>query len=257
MESMDRRQYYKDLVGIENETLQSLELSEEKPGHHNHHHHHHSRFTPANHLSSQYRESQGISNNSDQQQQYEKSQTVFLPSPLSSKQKNKLEKQVHFQKGLGGYVNSGFISSFPHHPGSKLSKSKKSRPKSCPVGGREEITFDSNKTREQSLFRGVKDDIGGEHKLNFSASTPVKSGNKTSKPLREGETMSPHYMRRHRNREQEYNRSMKQVAEWIERQHDWVTSPEQSPQQPVVQHHEHHHIHEHHHHYHFYHYYET
>lgn len=56
---------------------------------------------------------------------------------------------------------------------------------------------------------------------------------------------SSHYHRRHRHREKNQNRAMKQVAEWIEKEHIYHKSEKRVV---VVQRHEHHHVHEHFHH---------
>ncbi|XP_053402865.1 protein naked cuticle homolog 2-like [Mercenaria mercenaria] len=67
------------------------------------------------------------------------------------------------------------------------------------------------------------------------------------------ETVSPHYHRRHRHREKDHDMAMQQVAEWIEREH----TVDFEGEKVVIQRHEHHHVHEHHHHHHYHHYYEA
>lgn len=74
-----------------------------------------------------------------------------------------------------------------------------------------------------------------------------------SLPAHIPETISPHYHRRHRHRERDHDMAMQQVAEWIEREHTVDFDGEKI----VVQRHEHHHVHEHHHHHHYHHYYEA
>lgn len=56
---------------------------------------------------------------------------------------------------------------------------------------------------------------------------------------------SSHYRRRHRHRERNQSRAMKQVAEWIEKEHVFHKTEKHVV---VVQRHEHHHVHEHFHH---------
>ncbi|XP_052230217.1 protein naked cuticle homolog 2-like isoform X2 [Dreissena polymorpha] len=67
------------------------------------------------------------------------------------------------------------------------------------------------------------------------------------------EMVSPHYHRRHRHRDKNHDLAMQQVAEWIEHQQ----MVEYEGENVVIQRHEHHHIHEHHHHHHYHHYYEA
>ena len=74
-----------------------------------------------------------------------------------------------------------------------------------------------------------------------------------SLPAQIPEMVSPHYHRRHRNRERDHDMAMQQVAEWIEREH----SLDMDGDRIVIQRHEHHHVHEHHHHHHYHHYYEA
>ena len=65
---------------------------------------------------------------------------------------------------------------------------------------------------------------------------------------------SSHYQRRHRHRERNHSRAMRQVAEWIEQEHASRRRPSSISTEKVivVQRHEHHHFHEHfHHHYHY------
>ncbi len=89
-----------------------------------------------------------------------------------------------------------------------------------------------------------------------SASTP--KGHKVrpvSLPVHIPETVSPHHHRRHRNRERNKRLAMRQVAEWIEREHTsrggvWAAGA-CGAEHVVVQKHEHHHVHEHHHHHHY------
>ena len=74
-----------------------------------------------------------------------------------------------------------------------------------------------------------------------------------SLPTQIPETVSPHYHRRHRHREKNHDMAMQQVAEWIEREHTVDFEGEKI----VIQRHEHHHVHEHHHHHHYHHYHEA
>ncbi|KAL4235167.1 Protein naked cuticle 1 [Mactra antiquata] len=74
-----------------------------------------------------------------------------------------------------------------------------------------------------------------------------------SLPAHIPETVSPHYHRRHRHREKDHDMAMQQVAEWIEREH----TVDFDGDKIIVQRHEHHHVHEHHHHHHYHHYYEA
>lgn len=74
-----------------------------------------------------------------------------------------------------------------------------------------------------------------------------------SLPTQIPETVSPHYHRRHRHREKDHDLAMQQVAEWIEREH----AVDFEGEKIVIQRHEHHHVHEHHHHHHYHHYYEA
>lgn len=74
-----------------------------------------------------------------------------------------------------------------------------------------------------------------------------------SLPSQIPETVSPHYHRRHRHREKDHDLAMQQVAEWIEREH----AVDFEGEKIVIQRHEHHHVHEHHHHHHYHHYYEA
>ncbi|XP_052816645.1 protein naked cuticle homolog 1-like isoform X2 [Mya arenaria] len=67
------------------------------------------------------------------------------------------------------------------------------------------------------------------------------------------EIVSPFYHRRHRHREKNHHLAMQQVAEWIEREH----TVDYEGDKIVIQRHEHHHVHEHHHHHHYHHYYEA
>lgn len=88
-----------------------------------------------------------------------------------------------------------------------------------------------------------------------SSSSPYKHGRfrPVSLPTHVPDTVSPHYHRRHRHREKDHDLAMQQVAEWIEREHQYDIDGEKI----VIQRHEHHHIHEHHHHHHYHHYYEA
>ena len=110
---------------------------------------------------------------------------------------------------------------------------------------------------------------------------PVSRQRSAGEQRAAGETAvcSPHHHRRHRHREKNQTRAMRQVAEWIDREHIGAVPPAAQAQAQVVpapvtttvayppeaddqtkvlvQRHEHHHIHEHHHHHHYHHYHES
>lgn len=80
------------------------------------------------------------------------------------------------------------------------------------------------------------------HTSLFGTSTPPL----TPPAVNDVDTISSsHYRRRHRHRERNQSRAMKQVAEWIEKEHVYH---ETEKHVIVVQRHEHHHVHEHFHH---------
>ena len=301
---MDRRQYYKDLVGIENETLQSLDYELDEKAH--------NRTAPPGLLSV----TRGTQENPPSKDG-PKSQTVCLPPEKGlgkggngdKRGKRYTSKQVHFEGGNHEGCGQHHYRSSGHHSHRNSStscyrqsgKPSKSRPKSCPAPGTGMVASHAGLkdylfSKQDNVDNFEKEIEEGLDGLNVQlSSTPAKGmyfGNKHHHQPTAGidypnhtlnldlsnnlEGISPHHMRRHRNREHEYNRSMKQVAEWIQRQHTWSSpattannspSPQQQTQNsdgssppatdPVVLKHEHHHIHEHHHHYHFYHYYET
>lgn len=79
------------------------------------------------------------------------------------------------------------------------------------------------------------------HTSLFKISTP-----RLTPAINDIETISSsHYRRRHRHRERNQSRAMKQVAEWIEKEHVYHKTEKHVV---VVQRHEHHHVHEHFHH---------
>lgn len=94
---------------------------------------------------------------------------------------------------------------------------------------------------------------GNPHVVTSSPNGKQPRFRPVSLPTQIPETVSPHYHRRHRHREKDHDLAMQQVAEWIEREH----AVDFEGEKIVIQRHEHHHVHEHHHHHHYHHYYEA
>ncbi|XP_013407066.1 protein naked cuticle homolog 1 isoform X2 [Lingula anatina] len=84
----------------------------------------------------------------------------------------------------------------------------------------------------------------------YSSSPKVRSGSNRPLPVHEVANHNQHYQRRHKHRDRDHRLAMRHVSQWLEKE----CSVEEHNGQLVIQKHEHHHIHEHHHHHHYHHY---
>lgn len=105
---------------------------------------------------------------------------------------------------------------------------------------------EENETITANVFMTARQESSHFRLSPLNPTFPVAQSNPAANDL---ETVSSsHYQRRHRHREKNQSRAMKQVAEWIEKEHIYQKTEKRVV---VVQRHEHHHVHEHfHHHFH-------
>lgn len=216
-ESQDRRNYYLDLAGVENNT---------------------SKFQDSFSTALTSRNDLQLNNSKVNTSKYEplKSNTALLSRPVCasrhfrSRSHELTEKKcdnLELKSGKCHTSTEQTVSTKPDHLRSK--------------------SFDP----QDSSKNNIKETKGNPHLL----TSPQKQSRfrPVSLPPHIPETVSAHYHRRHRNREKDHDMAMQQVAEWIEREH----TVDFEGQNVVVQRHEHHHVHEHHHHHHYHHYYEA
>ncbi|XP_060583522.1 protein naked cuticle homolog 2-like isoform X2 [Ruditapes philippinarum] len=216
-ESQDRRNYYLDLAGVENNTSKFQD-------------------TPTSALASG--KNSELNNSRVNTSKY---QPVKSSSALFG----------------GRFCAPRHFRSRSHEMADKKCDSVKIQSEQCQAGTEQSVSTKPDHLRSRSFdpqdssvsnIRAMK---GNPHLL--LSSQKQSKFRPVSLPPHIPETVSPHYHRRHRHREKDHDMAMQQVAEWIEREHTLDFDGEKV----IVQRHEHHHVHEHHHHHHYHHYYEA
>eukprot|EP00918_Siedleckia_nematoides_P012858 GHVU01028135.1.p1 GENE.GHVU01028135.1~~GHVU01028135.1.p1 ORF type:complete len:522 (+),score=32.86 GHVU01028135.1:133-1566(+) len=227
-ECADRRNYYLDLAGIENNGSSKL----------------HNVSAPAAMMDQCWPE------HAHTPHKREKHKTPHTCSKVRSKS----YAHAHASRTAG---ECG--ASHPHHSNSR-SKShdvrqrlEKSSEHCVEDSVEQNVTNVTNNNEKEDADN--KDTVLGSPKPQpKSASTPKPHRHRgVSLPAHLPESVSPHHHRRHRNRERNKHLAMQNVAEWIERE-PFVNC---DGEHVIIQRHEHHHVHEHHHHHHYHHYHET
>lgn len=216
-ESQDRRNYYLDLAGVENNTSKFQDtpitaLASGKNSELNNSHLHTAKFHPVKFNSAL---SAG---------------RLFAPRHFRSRSHEITEKKcdnVKYESEQCKPITEQTPTSKPEHLRSR--------------------SFDLQDSNVNNI-RAMK---GNPHLL--ASNLKQSRFRPVSLPPHIPETASPHYHRRHRHREKDHDMAMQQVAEWIEREH----TVDFDGDKIVIQRHEHHHVHEHHHHHHYHHYYEA